>query len=347
MAASNVKFSQLCFAILALVVSSQVSAAESCGVNLTLMQSSFEAGEQPINAELPPDGAPLTLAVTYPPDGITVGAPSIQAYGTVTGPPNLGVSINEKAVAIRNASHFTTQLIPLTAGANLLSIVATTQDGATQTIVRNVTYDPGLGEDVRFVGKTAGDFSPVRIGFDLTTRFPAGQNQIARTQIDFNGDGTFDVDTVSPPATIESDYAVAGVYLARARVTFDDGSMVTVPVEREATFRIQTHLLAYTREVVCKLYYDMKHRLQANNIMSALNTVAASKRAGFQSIWNSLGANLPTVAGELGDLVQGQLSSASAELVMAMPKPGMPGSFIGYPVLFARDATGVWRVIAL
>ncbi|MBK7042728.1 MAG: hypothetical protein IPH50_02930 [Rhodanobacteraceae bacterium] len=133
-------------------------------------------------------------------------------------------------------------------------------------------------EDVRFVGKTAGDFSPVRIGFDLTTRFPAGQNQIARTQIDFNGDGTFDVDTVSPPATIESDYAVAGVYLARARVTFDDGSMVTVPVEREATFRIQTHLLAYTREVVCKLYYDMKHRLQANNIMSALNTVAASKR---------------------------------------------------------------------
>ncbi|MBK7042729.1 MAG: hypothetical protein IPH50_02935 [Rhodanobacteraceae bacterium] len=46
-------------------------------------------------------------------------------------------------------------------------------------------------------------------------------------------------------------------------------------------------------------------------------------------------------------MVQGQLSSASAELVMAMPKPGMPGSFIGYPVLFARDATGVWRVIAL
>ena len=323
-----------------------VKASESCGITLTLLKSGFETGEQSNYAAIPPDNTPLTLAIDYPPDGLITASPNVQVFGSLTGPANMGVTVNGR-VAINNASKFTGQLITLTSGANTVTVIATTQDGATQTLTRTVNYNPAAQEPVRLVGVTSGDFAPQRIPFSLRTALPPGQTLISRTQLDLDGNGSFEIDTVSPPASIASDYAVPGVYLARARVTFDDGNMMTAPVESESTFQVQMHQLAYTREVLCTVYYGMKHRLQANNIPSALLTIASDRRSEYQTMWSSAGGNLPTIATGLGDIALGRISDITAELTMAVPDDANPGEFLGFPVLLARDNTGVWRITGM
>lgn len=338
---------KLLLAVIAVFASiSELSASETCGATLTLLKSSFETGEQPLNAEVPPENTSLSLAVDYPPDGLTTAVPNVQVYGSLTGPANTGVAVNGRVV-VNNATKYTSQLIPLTLGANTITVTASTQDGATQAVSRTVHYNPSAVNPVRFVGVTAADFAPLRIPFTLQATPPPGQSTIARVQIDFDGDATFDSDSASIPSNIAHDYAIPGVYLTRARVTFDDGDGMTLPVVHESTFRIQMHQLAYTREVLCTVYYAMKHRLQANDIASALNTIATDRRSQYQAMWTAAGGNLPTIATGLGDIALGRIADISAELTMAVPDDANPGEYLGFPVLLARDATGVWRITGM
>lgn len=338
---------QLGWALTAILLGvGRAGAAESCGTNLTLMKSSFETGEQPQYAEVPPDNTPLTLSVDYPTDGLVTSAPYVQVFGSHTGPANTGMTVNDRVV-VSNATKYTSQLIPLELGANVITVTATTQDGATQAVARTVTYNPAAADPVRLTATTAADFAPLRVPFQLTAAPPPGQPSITRVRIDFDGDGNFDSDTANIPSAIARDYAVPGVFLARARITFDDGNGMTAPVEHDSTFQIQMHQIAYTREVLCTVYYGMKHRLQANNVASALNTIASAKRPQYQSMWNSAGGNLPTIAGGLGDIVQGRIADISAELVAAVPDAAHPGDYLGYQVLLGRDADGVWRITGM
>lgn len=323
-----------------------VRAQETCGVTLTLLKSSFESGEQPLYAQLPADNTPLSLALEYPPDGLVTSAPYVQVYGSLTGPANTGVVVNDRVV-LNNATKYTSQLVPLTLGSNIIQVTATTQDGATQSVTRTIQYDPNAQQPVRLVAVTAGDFAPLRIPFRLETMMPPGQTSITRVEIDFDGDGNFDSDTTAVPTNIAHDYAAAGVYLSRARVSFDDGNTGTPLAVHESTFRIQMHQMAYTREVLCRVYYDMKHRLVANDVPGALNTIATDKRAEYQAMWTAAGGSLSTIAAGLGDIVLGQIADISAELTMAVPDDANPGDYPGFPVLLARDATGVWRITGM
>lgn len=325
---------------------SAAKATETCGVRLSTYRSGFEAGEQPQEAILPAANTALSLAVTYPPDGHVSGVRNIQVYGTLSGPPNTGVIVNNQ-IALSNASQFTSQPIALTEGANVLTVVASTQDGGTQTITRTIQYQPGSGNPVQFGAVSAGNFAPLRIPFSLNFNPPGANPNLARVQIDYDGNGQFDSDTTALPNSLFRDFATPGVYLARARVSFDDGNSGT-PIEvHEAEFQIQMQQIAYTREVLCTVYYDMKHRLQATDITGALHTIATDKRNDYQAIWTSAGGNLPTIAASLGDIVKGQISDNSAELMAAVPDDQRPGDFLGFTVALERDPLGVWRISGL
>jgi hypothetical protein len=225
-----------------------------------------------------------------------------------------------------------------------LTVTATTVDGQTQTVIRNITVSPELGEDVFFIGRSAGNYAPMRIGFELKTRPPVGQTQVTRIQLDYDGDGTFELDASQLGGPLAHEYARAGVYLALARVTFDDGDAGTPAVVREATFQIHMDLLAYTRETLCQHYYDMKHQLQANQPAAALLLLSPRIRPRFQTFWADLGAQLPAVAGQLGDVVRGQMSDISADFIVALPDSERPGEFLGFPLQFSRGVDGVWRI---
>jgi hypothetical protein len=333
----------LCLCALAGAAFSQ----ERCGIAPALMQSGFERGEQPPAATLPPDTTALTLIVDSPLEGATINGNRLQIYGSFTGPANTGITVNDALYATTNATKFTSAPMTLANGPQVLTITAKTMDGATQTIVRNVTVNVSGVDPVKFTSPSRGGYAPFRARFDLSTQPPAGQTAAVRFELDYDGDGLFDSDTTNPPIEPTYEYAAAGVFLARARVSFDDGQAPTPLVIREGTFRIQTDLLAFTRQTLCSVYYEMKRRLVAGQIVQAGNTLSPEIRSKFLTIWNAQAATLPATAGRLGEIVAGQLADVSAEFLVGLPLVGSPGQFLGFPLMFSRSTDGVWRITGM
>jgi hypothetical protein len=333
--------------VLALVASVAI-AQENCGYPTSLIKSGFETGEQPAQVSISGPSTPLTLSVTFPAEGSVIEGSSVQVYGTYSGPANTGIAIkqgtNALTLAQSNSTQYTTQPIALAAGLQTITIVASTLDGATQIVTRNITMAPAISPEVSFVSSTALGYAPMRASFSLRTRFPAGQNAVARVQVDYNADGTFDVDSVSATLPLAYYYTDAGAYLALARVSFDDGNAVTPLVVREASYQVQTTTLAHVRQTLCGVYYTMKSRLIANQTTLAANALDTSIRPTFQTLWTSLGAGLPTVAARLGEVVLGNISDVSAELTVAIPDPATAGEFLGFSVVWSKGVDGVWRI---
>ena len=329
-----------------LVISAFASAQENCGFPVSLIRSGFEAGEQAQFVALPADNTPLTINIANPLDGDVIPIDRVQVYGSFTGPSNTGVMVAGQ-LAWSNATQFSTRPIVLIPGANTLTVTAKTMDGGLLTASRNITVTPSQGADVQLRASVTGAYAPENVPFALTTRLPLLQTQITRVQVDYQGDGSFELDTPTPPQTLQWNYDAPGVYLATARVSFDDGNPNTPLVVSEGKYRIQMQSLAYARQTLCGVYYQMKNRLIANQVPLALNTLGARIKPKFQTLWTSLGATLPTVATNLGQIATGQISDVSAEFIMAIPDPALPGSFLGYPVLFTRGNNGVWRIYGM
>ena len=329
-----------------ILMSAFADAQENCGFPVSLLRSGFEAGEQQPLVVLPIDGTPLTVNIVSPIEGEVVPADKVQVYGSLTGPANLGVMVNGQ-LALSNATQFSSRPLVLDAGAQVISVTLTTIDGATIIGIRNITVSPSIGANVSLSAATTGGYAPQTIPLTLITRLPAAQTTVARVQIDYQGDGIFDVDSPDANVALSYNYDAPGAYIALARVSFDDGDPMTPLVVREGKYRIQMQSLAYTRQTLCATYYGMKHRLIANQIPLALNTLGTRIKSKFQTLWNSLGTNLATVAARLGQVTVGQISDVSAEFIVSIPDPAVPGEYLGFPVLFSRGSDGVWRIYAM
>ena len=330
-----------------LLVSAFASAQENCGFPVSLIRSGFESGEQAQFVALPAENTPLTINIIAPLNGDVIPIDRVQVYGSFTGPANTGIMVAGQ-LAWSNATQFSTRPIVLVPGANTLTVTAKTLDGGLLSATRNITITPSLGADVQLRANVTGAYAPESVTFALTTRFPLLQTQITRVQVDYQGDGSFELDTPTPPQTpLQWNYDAPGVYLATARVSFDDGNPNTPLVVSEGKYRIQMQSLAYARQTLCGVYYQMKNRLIANQVPLALNTLGTRIKPRFQTLWTSLGATLPTVAANLGQIATGQISDVSAEFMMAIPDTANPGDFLGYPVLFTRGSDGVWRIYGM
>ena len=115
---------------------------------------------------------------------------------------------------------------------------------------------------------------------------------------------------------------------------------------RSGSAKVLMQTMAFTRQTLCGVYYAMKHRLQPgqSGVPAALRTLAPKLRPEFQTLWTDLGANLPTTANQLGEIVDGQISDTAAEFQVAIPDPAVTGEFFGFPLVFRRADDGVWRI---
>jgi hypothetical protein len=328
-----------------LVWASAAQAQENCGYPSSVLKSGFEAGEQPASVPLPPDNTPLTITLDYPTNNLTVGSDTIQIFGSYTGPSNTGIVANNVALPT-NASNFASAPLKLLPGGNTITLTATTLDGTPQMFTRTVIYDVNQRPDVEFQSAAFADYAPARVPFSLSYRIPVGQTVLTRVEIDYDGDGIFEVDAATPPARLEFAFGAGGFYTATARLSFDDGSTVTPLVVRTASAKVLMQTMAFTRQTLCGVYYGMKHRLQPgqSGVPAALRTLDVELRSEFQTIWTDLGANLATTANQLGVIIDGQFSDVTAEMMVAIPDPAVSGEYFGFPVVFRRGSDGVWRI---
>lgn len=325
-------------AITFLVTSPRSAAQEVCGLSNELFKSSFEAGEIP-SVVLPPSGTPIALAVTSPTEGSIVGTRTIQVIGTWAGPANTGITVNGKLV-LADFTNFASIPVQLVAGTNAITVKLTTQDGQIQTVTRNVTYDAQQAPDVSVSSTGAGDQAPFTTSFVLTTRAGLGLT-ITRIQADYNGDGQTDLDTTNLATPIKFTYVAPGTFTASVVVTLSDATTRTV------TKRVVVLNPNQIRYTLCGVFGDMRARLVAQNISSALNTLHPQLRPQFESFWTGLGASLPTIAASLGKVADGTFSTRAADLLVVELVEGQPTELDGFHLLFERDADGVWRISAM
>lgn len=327
-----------------------LQAQEFCGFPVSLSRSGFESGEQVSSVALPSESTPLSLTLQGPADGSTVNVNAVQYFGSYIGPPNTGISANTVG-ALVGEGVFVLPRINLEPGTNQIIFRYGSTDVSTISETRTITYQPTLLPEVLFASRSPGDYAPTVIPFTLATRFPAGQTARTRIQIDYNGDGSFEVDLVSPsdvPARLQFAYESPGLYVALAKVTFDDGSTVTPPVIVEDRTRVLIQNLAFTRQTICGVYFAMRNRLRQPSIAQALNTLSPAIKPSFQTTWTSMQSSnqLVPFANTMDSVINGRLSRNSAELRIAVKTP-ISGEFEGYDVLFRLDESGVWRIAGM
>lgn len=279
------------------------------------------------------------LTWTSPADGATISTGFVQPRGTFTGPANTGITLNDQ-VALSGANGFLAQPITLTPGANTLTLVAKTLDGATQTITRTVTFSAAAAPEATLIADSVGGYAPHTANFRVQLK-TGSDKVIQQIAIDYNSDGQVDLTTTNPLAVLSNSYASVGLTQASATVTLRDPMNVvtTVNVSRW----VLAESLPITRLTLCKVFNDMKSRLVANSIPSALLAVNTNYRSKMQTLWTGLGATLPNVANNLGFVLDGDLSSYQAQLRVARPQT-TPTNWSVFPMLLTRDADGVWRI---
>jgi hypothetical protein len=328
-----------------LLYSAFANAQENCGYALAILKSGFENGEQPPLVVLPGETTPLTLTLDYPSNNLVVGSDTLQIYGSYTGPSNTGIVANSVTIPT-NASNFASFPLTLTPGSNTITLTGTTLDGTPQTISRTVVYDANQRPDVEFQSAAFADYAPARVAFSLNYRIPLGQTLLTRVEIDYDGDGLFEVDAATPPARLEFAFGAGGFYTATARLSFDDGNPGTPLLIRSGSAKVLMQTMAFTRQTLCGVYYAMKHRLQPgqSGVTAALRTLTPDLCTEFQPFWTDLAGNLSATANQLGEIVDGQIADTAAEFQVAIPDTAVPGEFFGFPVFFRRAADGVWRI---
>jgi len=331
------------FPISGILISALAGAQEQCGFPTSVHKSGFEAGEQASSVTLPPDNTALVVTINGPADGATVNINAVQYYGTYTGPSNSGVSVNNIA-ALTNSSAFVVPRVLLVPGPNVITLRYASTDNTVVTSTRTINYVAGAPPNVSLTARSPGDYAPTRMPFVLATALPVNQTVVTRVQVDFNGDGTFEIDSTAA-VPLEYAFEEPGAYAPKARVTFDDGNAGTAPVVIEDTTHVLIQSLAFTRQTLCRLYGNMKSRLAAVQIPSALSTVGTALQPRFQTLWTQINqaGQLPQVASKLGLIIDGQLSRNAAEMRVAIPTSD-PAKFKGYSILFRRDVSGVWRI---
>jgi hypothetical protein len=317
-------------------------AQEVCGVSNVLLKDGFEDGALPPYVT-PADSTPLSISIVSPANGATVGTERVLVVGSYTGPPNTGVVAGAKVAANSNTAFVS--VVRLNPGANSISAQLFSIDGAGPTATHSITYDAAAAPRVSIAPTLSSAIVPFTSRFILTRR-PTETLAITRAQIDFDGNGTTDVDTTNV-SSLSFAYQQPGLFAVSGTITLDDTDPGTPPeLVPVATSVLSLHP-QQTRFALCSLFGKMRTRIAASDIPGALNALVPDLQPTFQALWTSLGSGLPATAPQLGTIVDGRFTLDQAEYLIARPITGSPGQSRAYRVQFVRDDSGVWRIQAM
>jgi hypothetical protein len=162
----------------------------------------------------------LGVTITNPAPGETINADRYNVRGTFQGPPNTGLTVNDR-MAYTDAGRFVANDVPLTPGQNTIAVVATAPDGNSTTATIIVSASGSPPNPALTVDASKG-FAPLSVTFNYAFTSYVGLKRVA---IDFDGDGRDDFRAANPPSfgSAQNTYTKPGLYLAVLTITDVDG----------------------------------------------------------------------------------------------------------------------------
>ena len=276
---------------------------------------------------------PITLQITEPLDGAVISGTAVTVKGIIAHTRGLetGLLVNGMPVII-DGDRFIANHVPLTQGENTLTATATDASGL--TISDSITVDAQIPEDyIRLTATPASGTSP----FETTLRIDSSFT-IASSQISYQGpgavqylEGTLD--------EYQVEIITEGIYNFSVEATDSEGHVYMDEVFIEVVDR--TTLDGVLQDKWTKI----KTALMAGDVQGALEYHHENARERYAAIYNALGSDLATLAGQMQDIswicyVNGlvkyrirQNHEISGQMVT-----------ITYYIYFSRDGSGLWLI---
>ena len=314
----------------------------------SFLWSGVSAGARTVSATARDSGGfsassgPITISVVSTPildidagiDGASISDDNTMLSGTAQAPSNSAVVVNGQSAALDQSGRFFVNNVQLVPGSNTVTFVLNTLDGApiTRTVTLNST---GIAPFTVALDKQEG-LAPFTPKLTITNR---GNVPFQRIELDLNDDGTPEqtLTSLTNGSTVQTlTYNNAGTYTLR--VTVYDASNTIIYLARR---KIRIYLPVELGLKVVNVYKSMVNRLIANNPTSALRCFTGDSRANYAEVFGVLGTSLPTVASQLGTLVDGVVSEDSTELTIVRDTPAGAETFMIHMI---RGGDGIWRI---
>ncbi len=171
--------------------------------------------------------------------------------------------------------------------------------------------------------------APQSVRFSMT-----GLKQIARVELDLDGDGTIDWQG----ATLEGQefpLREAGLYFPTVRVTDAEGKIYT------ENALVQVFDPKELDAILQAKWTAMKGALRQGDIGRAVNYMVMKKRDGYQKMFESLTIPLSSIDQILTDIKFVKLAGIHVEYEMLYSEKGVMMSGL---VNFSLDTDGIWRI---
>lgn len=265
------------WAVVLLLAGTGATSAAECGFRLATFTSGFEPSEYGSLELSPADTAPV-LNVLQPVDGSIVASDTLQILGSYQGPPNSGIAVNDSPA--RSVAGQWLHTVKLNPGANDITVTLSTQAGSTTTVMRNVTYDPMLAPEVSLQLLNGPERAPLDAAFNLQLK-PGSLLHIVGMQIDYDSDGTVDLDSANPASSLTHRYLQPGIYTATAAVTLDDDVSATPAVLVNTDIKVLVEHPDEYRLTLCAVFDGMRSALMADDITTALTALHPSVRTSW------------------------------------------------------------------
>jgi PKD repeat protein len=275
-------------------------------------------------------GPPPTLAITSPVQGALIAANRTRVTGTVQGSVNTGVVVNGIAALVYNST-FVADNIPLVAGQNTLTVVATSL--GTQSTEAQVTVTSDGDPIVLEVqaSPTSGIAPlPVTFTYQFGSTIP-----IQSLSLDFDGNGTVDFTTTDANALLRYTYTVPGLYVARLQITDQQGQSYNVDV----SILVQDGIALDT--IFKGMWGEMNASLLNGDIATALLFLDAPAQEKFEPVWRILLPRLPEIIASYSPIQGIFIGQEAAEYGLTRVIDGETRLFF---LSLVKNRDGVWRL---
>ena len=267
-------------------------------------------------------------------DGGSVADDNASVSGIVNAPENSAVTVNGQSAALDQSGHFFADNVRLAPGSNTVTMVLNTLQG--EPVTKLITLSSSGTAPFTVTLASQEGLAPFTTNVTIRNRRNVA---FQRIELDLNDDG-------SPEKTLTSldssnavqalTYNYPGLYTLRVKV-FDAANAIVYQAKR----KIRVYAAVEHGLRVVNVYKNMVNHLIANNPAGALRYFSGDAQPRYAGIFSALGNSLPTVASQLGALVDGVVSNHFTELTLVRDTSGGRQAYV---VHLIRGADGIWRI---
>jgi hypothetical protein len=273
----------------------------------------------------------LGVQVTTPTSGSSLSVSATNVGGTVSSSADeVGVVVNGVPGLVQNGL-FQVPNVPLVLGANTLTAMATNACLNQASATEQVTVTAFKPPTVTVTAVPATGVAPLGVTFTATV---SSTNPIVQYQWDFNGDGI--VDATGPNLSqVSTTYSQPGLFTAALTTTDTQGDRFSadVPILVLSADALNTLLNAR--------WESLKAALLAQDMNAIAGLLLPQTASEFQRVFGDLGAQVPQIASELGDI---GLLSAVGGLAEFTTIRHQQGQDLVYFIYFIQDENGLWKI---